>query len=114
MTDEKKDDNLQPTWTMTTFKNMLEKEGLNIKKFLLLFATLLVAIFLFATYISNWAALNTTFGNKLVMVGLTMYITILFCATDLIPSSSPSKKWFSITCRLLTLGTLYFSITYFR
>lgn len=114
MNDEKQDGNLHKTWSMTTFKNILKKEGLNIPKFLLLFATFLAAIFLFALYIFNWAELGTSLANKVVIVSLTMYITLLFCATDLIPSSSPSKKWFSIACRLLTLGTLYFSITYFR
>jgi len=80
----------------------------------LVIATVVISIIFFFIYINHAANENTSFGNKKVIGGLTIYITILFIGVDLLPSSSTRKKWYSIACRLLAVGAILLSLTFFR
>lgn len=80
----------------------------------LIIATLVISIIFFFIFLNHAASEDTTFGNKKVIGGLTIYITILFIGVDLLPSTSSRKKWYSIACRALTVMAILFSLTFFR
>lgn len=73
----------------------------------------LTIIYFFSFFIFTQALIGTPAANKIVIGCLTLYITCLFILTDLIPSSSPSKKWFSISCRILTVIATILSISFY-
>jgi len=87
---------------------------LSISEKSLIIATVVISIILFLIFLNHAANENTSFGNKKVIGGLTIYITILFIGVDLLPSSSTRKKWYSIACRLLTVAAILLSLTFFR
>lgn len=99
--------------TIPLFLAELKQKGTSPLKVFGLFSLLLTVIYLFSFFIFKYAYPGTPADNKIVIGCLALYITALFIMTDLIPSSSPSKKWFSICCRVLTGITTILSITFF-
>ncbi|MEP8907242.1 MULTISPECIES: hypothetical protein [Enterobacter] len=113
MEDDKKSKISNETKKNSCFEEFLTKQDLSRGEFALIIATALCILFTFGSTIFHFSLLGTNFGNKCVIGALTIYVTIMFIMTDLIPSSSPSKKWFSISCRTLSIGIVILSLTFF-